>query len=129
MNKKRVNNWIMTAKDAIIAAKIATKDKNGVYKVDSAFRGQISSFGTAVIMGSFKAAVAFFVKKGEASVNRSALLVAMNYIVNNGEIKSPAEILEYVCENDSKDLKDQFTDAAIALKLALNFFDLGSDEK
>ena len=54
MNKKQVNDWILPAQKAIIECGIA---ENG--KVDSAFRGQISSFGAAVVMGSLKSAVAF----------------------------------------------------------------------
>ena len=60
MNKKQVNDWILPAQKAIIECGIA---ENG--KVDSAFRGQISSFGAAVVMGSLKSAVAFFADDGD----------------------------------------------------------------
>jgi CRISPR-associated protein Cmr5 len=123
MNKKRVDKWILTAKDAIVKVGIS---KDG--KVERSFRGQISSFGSAVILGSFKSAAAFFVKPGEASVHRELLLVAMYYIVNN-EIKESDEVLDYICKNDSAELKEKFIDAAIALKLALNFFDLVESKK
>ena len=39
------------------------------------------------------------------------------------------DIFQYVCDNDSYELVEQFTDASIALKLAFNFFDLVEDTK
>ena len=47
MNKKQVNEWIPSAKKAVEEYGIA---KNGM--VDNKFRGYISSFGAAVILGS-----------------------------------------------------------------------------
>ena len=123
MNKKRVNNWLLKAKEAIVKAEII--GKNG--KVDKAYRSQISNFGAAVVMGSLKSAVAFYVNKGDAKVDRSNLLVALYYVICDGEANekiTPKDVLKFVCENDSKALREMFTDAAIAIKLALNFFDL-----
>lgn len=125
MNKKRVNDWIVTAKDAI--------DKCGISesgKVKKGFRSQIASFGAAVVMGSLKAAVAFFVEQGQAEVDRSKLIVAMYYIISNGETLSPVQIFEYICaQNDDAKTKEEFIDASIALKLALNLFELVDDKK
>lgn len=119
MNKKRVDGWILTAKEAIEVAKIA---ENG--EVNKSFRGQISSFGASLVMGSFKSAVAFFTEQGGASVERQKLLVAMYFIISDGEVKEPKYVFDYACKNDTKELKEQFIDASIAIKLALNFFDL-----
>lgn len=122
MNKKRVNQWINNAKEALIDLEIASSDG----KIEKTFRGQISSFGAAVVMGSFKSAVAFFSEQGGASVEREKLVQAM-YLVITGERKKTKEILEIVCaKNDSelKELQEQFIDASIALKLAMNFFHL-----
>ena len=77
MNKKRVDNWVITARDALIHCGIA---KDG--KIDKNFRSQISAFGAAVTMGSFKAAVAFYAKQGNADTDRSALLKAIYYVIN-----------------------------------------------
>ena len=122
MNKKRVDGWMLLAKEAIDAVGIS---KNG--NVPKAFRGQISSFGAAVIMGSFKSAVAFFSEQGGAAVEREKLIRAMYYVaVEKDTKKSPREIFEYVCVHDSKELRDKFTDASIAIKLALNFYNLES---
>lgn len=118
MNKKRVEGWILTAKEALEICKIA---KDG--KIDKNFRGQISSFGAAVVMGSLKSAVAFFSEKGGAEVERSRLISAMYYCIS-GEKSAPKDVLEIVCNGDEKELKEQFIDASIALKLAMNFYNL-----
>lgn len=119
MNKKRVNDWLLPAKKALEDTGIA---KDG--KIEKTFRGQISSFGAAVVMGSLPAAVAFFSEKGSSSVERQKLIKAM-YLISEKKMPEDAkEVLQYVCENNSSDLKEKFTDASIALKLAMNFFDL-----
>lgn len=123
MNKKQVNNWILPARKAIVECGIS---ENG--KVDSSFRGQISSFGAAVVMGSLKSAVAFFAKDGEAKVLRSRLITAIYYVIT-GIKAEPNEVFDYVCDNDDRQTKEQFINASIAIKLALNFFDLGKSEK
>ena len=119
MNKKRVNDWLLIAKEALKETGIATSDG----KINKTFRGQISSFGAAVIMGSLPAAVAFFSEQGGSSVERNKLIQAIYYCMFK-VIKDPKYILQYVCENNSNELKEKFTDASIAVKLAMNFYDL-----
>ena len=118
MNKKRVNAWILPAKEALIKTEVAN---NG--KIKKTFRGQISSFGAAVVMGSLPAAVAFFSAKGGSSVERQKLIEAMYYCIT-GELLEAKDVLQIVCDNNSNELREKFTDASIALKLAMNFFDL-----
>ena len=118
MNKNRVDSWLVCAKDALEITKIA---QSGV--VNKSFRGQISSFGAAIIMGSFKSAVAFFSEQSGAAVEREKLLEAMYYVIFR-EKKSAKQVLVYVCENDTKELKNKFIDASIAIKLAMNFYEL-----
>lgn len=122
MNKKQINEWILPAKTAIEVCGIA---ENG--KVDNSFRGQISSFGAAVIMGSLKSAVAFFADDGNAKVSRSKLIEAIYYVIT-GERKRPKDVFMYICKNESRQTEEQFINASIAIKLALNFFDLSKDE-
>lgn len=116
MNKNRVNNWILPAKKALEDLEIV---KNG--EIDFAFRSHISSFGAAIVMGSLPAAVAFFSQQNNAAVERNKLLKAMYYCIT-GKMTSEMEILQYVCENNSYELCEKFTDASIAVKLAINFF-------
>lgn len=124
MNKNRVNNWILPAREAIVKCGISEDGKT----VKKTFRGQISSFGAAVIMGSLKSAVAFFADNGGASVQRDKLIEALYFIINDGEKKTAAEVFSWVCESQV-DLKEQFEDASIALKLALNFFELTEEKE
>ena len=124
MNKKRVNDWILTAKEAIKDNEIP---KNGV--VDKTFRGQIATFGAAVVMGSLKSAVAFFSEQNKSTVDRPKLIQAMYQIISEGKKpKTPTkDIFQYVCDNDSYELVEKFTDASIVLKLAFNFYNLVDD--
>lgn len=123
MNKQRVNNWIAPAADALVAVGIA---KDG--KVSSRFRTQISSFGAAVTMGSLKAASAFFSDQGNSSVPRHLLLCAMFYVITGKELP-PKEIFSYICDHDDIYTREMFTDAAIALKLAMSLYELSEEER
>ena len=127
MNKKQVNDWMLPAKNTIEKLGIS---ENG--KVDSNFRSHISSFGAAVVMGSLKPTVAFFANDGSSKVPRSKLIVAMYYIITGKEIGEdivePKDVFDYVCKNDTRQTKERFINASIALKLALNFFDMGKGD-
>ena len=118
MNKKQVNEWIPSAKKAVEEYGIA---KNG--EVDNKFRGYISSFGAAVILGSFKSAAAFMANKGESNVERNLLIRAM-YKIINGEDISSEEVFRYICKNNNRKTKEDFINASSALKLSLNFFEI-----
>lgn len=122
MNKKRVNEWLLIAKEALEKSEIV---ENG--KINKTYRGQISSFGAAVVMGSLPAAVAFFSEQGGSIVERNKLVQAMYYCIFQ-EKKSEKEILDFVVKNDTIEMREKFTDAAIALKLAMNFFELVEKE-
>ena len=118
MNKKRVNDWIPVAKQALMKFEIA--DKNG--KIIKTYRGQISTFGAAVTMGSLPAAVAFFSEKNKSTVERDKLIKAAYYCITEEEA-SAEDILDKVCRNPNE-YREKFIDASIALKLAMNFFEL-----
>ena len=84
MNKKRVNSLLLVAKQALDECGIA---ENG--KINSAFRGQISSFGAAIVTGNLPAATAFFSVQGGSDVKRDRLL---NIIFRNSYEKADASI-------------------------------------
>jgi len=126
MNKKRINNYIPIAERAIIELKIADSNR----KVSKNYRSHISSFGAAITLGSLKAATAFFLTQGDSDVERPVLLRAIYYIITDNHENLPKDkvtkILDFVCNtNDEIALREAFIDASIALKLALNAFDLG----
>lgn len=118
MNKKRVNDWLLKAKEALTKTGVAESGK-----IDKTYRGQISSFGAAVIMGSLPAAVAFFSEQRNCTVKRQKLIQAMYYCISD-TIKDEKEILEIVCKQNDSSMREQFIDASIALKLAMNFYTL-----
>ena len=134
MNKKRVNDMLLTAKEALKDCEIV--DRND--KIDATFRNQISSFGAAVVMGSLPAAVAFFSAKNNSSTDRQNLMKAIYYCIKVFESpieqkatakkeasgKTARDVLEYVCRNYSYELKEKVIDASIAIKLAMNFYEL-----
>ena len=88
-NKNRTDAYIPIAIKALEFSGIA---QNG--KVDPSYRGQISSFGAAVTMGSFKQAVAFFAqdaKNGDSKISRSNLILAIDYILNTADYANGIE--------------------------------------
>ena len=126
MNKKTVNTWIERAVRALSDSGIAREGT-----IERGFRGQISSFGSAIVMGNLKAAVAFYTKQEKADVNRTELLKAIYYVIN--DLQSSDElanvngytVFRYVCEaKDQRKVREDFINASIALKLAMNFYDL-----
>ena len=132
MSMQRINSWIAYGKEALHEIGIAEDGK-----IVKTFRGQISSFGAAVSMGNLKSAVAFFSEQAGASVPRENLLRAIWFVLKRSEgikkediLNEPIktnEIFDYVCKNDSIALKNDFLDAAVAIKLAMNLFDLDKE--
>ena len=129
MNKKTVNDLIPYAYEALRESGIAEHGR-----IDKKYRGQISSFGAAITMGSLLSAIAFFSDKGseevEEEVDRQKLMDAILYILKNhkkcgDDIK---KLYEYVNKqkNNSSNYKAQedIINAAISLKLAMNLYTL-----
>ena len=125
MNKKRIQQWIAPACQVLEDCGIV---ENGT--VNPSFRSQLSAFGAASIMGSMKSAAAFFSKQGNASIHRELLLSAMYCVVvgQYDRVPEPSWVFDYLCKNDSRDTREAFLDAAVALKLAMNLFDLGKED-
>lgn len=142
MNKKDVNEKIDYAYRALTECKIAENNK-----IVKTFRGQISSFGAAVEMGSLKPAILFFSEQGGSSVKRTNLMDAIHYILiqcdkeksrmqsskekvsNVKEPNSSESLYQYIKNKEAKGvpeyrLKEDVLSAAIAIKLAMNLFEL-----
>ncbi len=138
-NKARTDSYIPFAIDALKLSGIADKNE----KINSSYRGQISSFGAAVAVGSFKQAVAFFAqdakdkqdeKNSKDKINRSKLISAIEYVVNRGnvQIKDPKAISEEILKkttDELRQLENQYMDAAVALKVAMSIYDMKSDKE
>ena len=144
MNKRKVETWLSKAIEALecneckIQLRDKVKDENGKEreipngKISKSFRGQISSFGAAVTMGSFKSAVAFFGKDGESGVKRSELIRAIYYITDGVWKEADCIVSEVIRETDNVRLakkKEDFINASVAIKLAMNAFELVEEKK
>ncbi|MEG2717672.1 MAG: type III-B CRISPR module-associated protein Cmr5, partial [Eubacterium sp.] len=134
MNKRIINEMIPKAYTVLETVKIA---KNG--KINENYRGQISSFGASVIMGSLLPAVAYFSEKGNTDVNvddgvdRRKIINAITLLLYGDEKNARSSNLfsilrEQIGEtgntvntllNESY-IKEKVINAAIALKLAMN---------
>ena len=102
-------------------------------KVSKSYRAQISTFGSAIINGTLLSAVSFFSTQEGASVDRSKLMEAIKLIINNDNKDDKETLFEYVKKNtpdvgENRQLKAKIMYAAIALKLAMNLYQLSGEE-
>ena len=125
MNKTKIDKLIPYAYDAIDKAGIAKKGE-----VQKTFRGQISSFGAAITMGSLLTAIAFFSDDGGAKVGRSKLLDAVLSVLK-ADNAVPDETMslykwadEQIKAKKETQCKEQIINAVIAVKLAMNLYKL-----
>lgn len=127
MDKKLVDRLLPCAVQALKDVGVA---QNG--KVPKAFRGQISSFGASVAAGSLLSAAAFFNDQGAAKSERNLLMKAINDMMKNEKlVKSTGKTLfDTIHENLSDSaIKEKVLCCAVALKLAMNLYELTTDEK
>lgn len=133
MNKNKVNNFIPSAYDVIGKIIVTNSDKAGenTSAADEnnadllgAFRAQISSFGAAVTMGNLLSSVAFFSRKGSAKVDRPLLMLAIAKML--GCENETGGLFGYIKNNQGEEerVKDEILTCAVALKLAMNLYDL-----
>ena len=131
MDQKAIDSLVEPAYEILNEVGIA---KGG--KVSKSYRAQISTFGSAIINGTLLSAVSFFSTQDGASVDRSKLMEAIKLIINkdNKDDKDDKETLfEYVKKNtpdvgENRQLKAKIMYAAIALKLAMNLYQLLGEE-
>lgn len=136
-NKRKIDEYISKAIDSL--SKNEKIVING--KIKSGFAGQIATFSVAVSTGSLLSAVAFFSEKKQSAVERQELMNVIYEIITNKSAggknldNSESVLLSYVKKKYeqtlNKDVKSlleyrQFQrdilNAAIAVKLAINFF-------
>lgn len=123
MNKNLVNEEISTAYEAIKDPDVKISE-NGI-SVKKEFRGQISSFGAAITMGSLTSAIAFFADKGGSKVDKTKLLKAIMYILNHKrgqELDTIKDLFDYADRHGDK-AKEEILNASLAIKMALNLYE------
>ena len=116
MNKGRIDEMIPIAYEAL-----KTISDNG--KIKKTYRGGVSSFGAAVSMGSLLSAAAFFsADSSGASYDRKKL---GKVIVKTAtcDVNNDNTLYKYVKEAGDS-CKDKVMDAAVAVKLAMNLYEL-----
>jgi hypothetical protein len=125
VNKKLVDRLLPKAIEALKETEIA---KNG--QIKKTFRGQIATFGAALSTGSLLSAVAFFSAKGSSTIERQNLMKAIWKLIGQGNATESSlfnEVQRCIKNNDTTkvmELKENILHAAIALKLAMNLFEL-----
>lgn len=119
MNKQMINQELDSAYRALCETKIADDE----LQIDKTYRGQIATFGAAIMTGSLLSAIAFFSDDGGSSVHRSKLLEAILFIMKEQKQveQSCSSLFDYAKKNESI-AKEHILNAAIALKLAMNMF-------
>lgn len=134
MNKKKVDSYLKNAVAVLEKTKIVEEKK-----IEKGYRRQISTFGASVTMGSILSAVACFSEQGKANVNRSKLMAAIYLLLKNEELeedyvwtkeddkKYSNLLFEYVKKkypDNVVTVKEEILEAAVALKLAMNLYEL-----
>ena len=122
MNKNLINNEIKAAYDALRESGIVDA-KSG--KIKKTYRGQISSFGAAVTMGSLVSAIAFFSENGGSDGERSKLMDAILFVLKKERGIKEQTLFDYVIKHkeEQDECKEEIMNAAIALKLAMNLYE------
>lgn len=146
-NKRKIDEYIPRAIDALNANHRIVKDG----KISKAFSGQIATFAVAVSTGSLLSAVAFFTESGDSKVERSELMNVIYEIVTRDKAISEKEsasknnktnnnaLFTYVKQKyeetqrekrllDYRKVQEDILNAAIATKLAMNFYQLVDKE-
>lgn len=137
MNKKVIDECIPIAYQALQESGIVEEGEGGIRKINKNFKGQISSFGAAVTMGSLLSAVAFFSDKGSSAVDRSKLMDAILIVLKKQKKaqESQNKLYEYINEKYEGHLnheeveaviREEIINIAIAVKLAMNMYILES---
>ena len=133
MNKQQIDAYIPKAYNALKDFGIAYLHRD-VYKIKKTFRGYISSFGASIIMGSLCSAIAFNSQQNHAENEREKLMMAIYYLISGSdsiEGITNLSLLQFVInnkENETK-IKEDIYNAAIAIKLAMNMYELTEEQK
>jgi CRISPR-associated protein Cmr5 len=121
MDKNRIDALIPEAYVALTESGIA-KDN----QIDAGYRGQIAAFGASIATGSLLAAIGFFSVQGGSDVDRAKLMQAIRLLIAPDENQT---LFAYALpRRQNKAFKRDVLNAAVALKLAMNLFQLRSKE-
>lgn len=137
MNKKRVDTLLPQAYEILKNDCVGIASKG---KINKAYRGQIASFGSAMMNGSLLSAVAFFsVPAKKKGISREKLMKAIYCLIHQEKNEEELEKLmrgepfqalfeEVKKAKNTHQIKEEVENCAIALKLAMNLYQLIDDE-
>jgi CRISPR-associated protein Cmr5 len=123
VDKRKIDELILKAYGVLESVGIVGEDG----KINSTWRGQISSFGVSIAQGGLLAAVSFFSAKGRSSINRELLMKGIFELIDDK--KDSDKLFAYVKETDPRIAKENILNAAVALKLAMNLYELEKECK
>jgi len=120
---RRIEKLIPDAIDVV--KEVLEKDE----KVASEYNGYIASFGASIITSGLLPAIAFYESESSgAQKDRKKLMTAIRKLIKKTKKESDNNetLMKYVLphKNDLSEIKEEITDAAIALKLAIRTFEL-----
>ncbi len=128
INKRNVNQLIPKAIEAL--EKIfniqcgSEKDT-----IPNEYRNYLASFGTCIRTSGLKTAVAIYNKEGKLNdEDKGKVIELIAWVLDKDKQKLIKEI-NAVNSEDEKNLKQKVIEAAIAIKLSLNMFQLVDKEK
>ena len=117
MNNRKVDEWIPKAYEALSQCEIA---KDG--QIVKGYRGQIAAFGASIAMGSLLSAIGFFTAQGNSDVERQKLMQAILTLIDP---RYNDTLFQYaLSKRTDPDFKEDVLCAAVALKLAMNLYEL-----
>jgi len=122
VNNKKVDRLIPDAYQVIKDVGIVNGDK-----VPKAYRGQISAFGASIATGSLLSAISFFSKKGSSEADRPLLMKAILRLADPGNTSDRPDALYRYAAANPKTAKEDVLIAAVAIKLAMNLYDLSEE--
>lgn len=129
MNKKSIDQMLPQAYQALKDYEIA-EDIKGKFVILKTNRSHISSFGAAISEGSLLAAIAFFSKNGGAAGNREGILDCIKSLIPDAvNEKNLFDYVTKIGQGREKEAKENILNAAIALKLAMNLYQLVTPEE
>ena len=128
MNKNRIDKFLLPAYGLLKDSGVANENN----EIKKTFRGYISSFGAAVIMGSLKSAIAFFSAQGSADEPREKLMRIICALVEEKKYDETEKnsLMEYVNGfKTEREVRENIYNAAVAVKLAMNMYTLTRENK
>lgn len=131
MNKREVDRMIPMAYEVLKKSKIVEDGE-----IKSSWRGQISTFGAAISMGSVVSAYAFFSSnKSNANVDRKILMEVIEDVLidsgtlNHAEKKGESLMRHLLSVENKEEAKENIINATVAIKLAANLFQFKDEQE